>query len=64
MDAGIARARAAGKATGILIGEALVDHFLERDVQVIAVGSEIGLMARSADALAQRCYAKLNAVPA
>ncbi len=54
MDAGIKRAHELGKATGILIGEPLVDHFLELGVQIIAVGSEIGLMARSADALAQR----------
>jgi 2-keto-3-deoxy-L-rhamnonate aldolase RhmA len=58
MDAGIDIARGLGKACGILVGEPLVDHFLEKGVQVIAVGSEIGLMARAADALAQRCNAK------
>lgn len=62
MDAGIKRAHAHGKVTGILVGEPLVDHFVELGVQVIAVGSEIGLMARSADALAQRCNAKRRVV--
>lgn len=55
MDAGVARARELGKATGILIGEPLVEHFLAGGVQMIAVGSEIGIMARAADALLQRC---------
>jgi 4-hydroxy-2-oxoheptanedioate aldolase len=63
MTAGIKRARAHGKATGILVGEALVDHFLDAGVQMIAVGSEIGLMARAADGLAKRCNEKV-AVPA
>jgi 4-hydroxy-2-oxoheptanedioate aldolase len=55
MTDGVRRARAHGKATGILVGEPLVDHFLAAGVQMIAVGSEIGLMARAADALAKRC---------
>jgi len=59
MTDGIARARRHGKATGILVGEPLVDHFLAAGVQMIAVGSEIGLMARSADALAKRCNDRL-----
>ncbi len=63
MDRGIEIARGLGKVCGILVGEPLVDHFLERGVQVIAVGSEVGLMARAADALAQRCNAK-RPVPA
>jgi 2-keto-3-deoxy-L-rhamnonate aldolase RhmA len=58
MDAGVRRARELGKAAGILIGEPLVERYLELGTQIVAVGSEISLMARAADGLAQRCAEK------
>jgi 2-keto-3-deoxy-L-rhamnonate aldolase RhmA len=58
IDAGVTRARDLGKATGILIGEALVERYLALGTQIVAVGSEISLMARAADALAKRCEEK------
>lgn len=51
----VGRIRASGKAAGILWGEeAEAKRWLERGVNFIAVGSDLNLLARGADALATR----------
>lgn len=51
----IARIRAAGKAPGILTGiEADARRWLEAGCLFVAVGADVGILARQADALAQR----------
>ncbi|MCX7275031.1 MAG: HpcH/HpaI aldolase/citrate lyase family protein [Burkholderiales bacterium] len=55
IDDGIRRIRAAGKAPGILTSnEADARRWLALGAQFVAVGSDVGLLARSADALAAR----------
>ena len=52
---GIRRIRAAGKAPGILTSsEPDAKHWLSLGAQFVAVGSDVGLLARAADALIAR----------
>jgi len=57
MQGGMRRARAAGRASGILCGEAQVERYRQAGTQVIAVGSEVGLLVRGADDLVKRLSA-------
>ena len=59
MEAGMKRVRELGKVSGILCGEPQVDRYMKAGTQVIAVGSEVGLLVRGADDLVKR----LNALP-
>lgn len=55
IEAGIARIRAAGKAAGILIAdEALALRYLDLGATFVAVGTDVTILARGAEALAQR----------
>jgi 2-keto-3-deoxy-L-rhamnonate aldolase RhmA len=54
MEGGMRRAKAAGKPSGILCGEAQVECYRAAGTQVIAVGSEVGLLVRGADDLVKR----------
>lgn len=55
IDDGIRRIRAAGKAPGILTSsEPDAKHWLSLGAQFVAVGSDVGLLARAADALIAR----------
>jgi 4-hydroxy-2-oxoheptanedioate aldolase len=58
MEEGMRRARAVGKASGILCGEPHVERYRAAGTQVIAVGSEVGLLVRSADDLVKRLNAQ------
>lgn len=58
VESGVRMARRAGMPTGILLGEAFVDRFLEAGVQLMVVGSEVGLLVAAADGLATRLAAK------
>lgn len=60
MENGMRRAGRAGGVTGILCGEAQVDGYLGAGAQVIAVGSEVGLLVRGADDLAKRLRTRLG----
>jgi 4-hydroxy-2-oxoheptanedioate aldolase len=47
------RIRASGKAAGILVGdEKLAKHYIDIGFTFVAVGSDIGVLARGAEALA------------
>lgn len=59
MEAGMRRVKELGKASGILCGEAQVDRYMKAGCQIIAVGSEVGLLVGAADGLVRR----LNAMP-
>jgi 4-hydroxy-2-oxoheptanedioate aldolase len=59
MEVGMRRVHEIGKVSGILCGEAQVDRYMKAGTQVIAVGSEVGLLVSSADGLVKR----LNALP-
>jgi 4-hydroxy-2-oxoheptanedioate aldolase len=59
MEGGMRRVRELGKISGILCGEAQVDRYMKAGCQVIAVGSEVGLLVGAADGLVRR----LNAMP-
>ncbi len=51
----IARIRACGKAAGILVGdEKLAKHYIDIGCTFVAVGSDIGILARGAEALAAK----------
>jgi 4-hydroxy-2-oxoheptanedioate aldolase len=51
-----ARIRAAGKASGILTGDAAsAQRFLELGFTFVAVGSDVGVLARGTSALAAQC---------
>jgi 4-hydroxy-2-oxoheptanedioate aldolase len=53
IDAAVVRIRAAGKAAGILVGaETLARHYIDIGCTFVAVGSDIGVLARGAEALA------------
>ena len=53
IDDGIARVRAAGKAPGILTTDhALARHYLELGATFVAVGVDVGLLAKGARDLA------------
>jgi 4-hydroxy-2-oxoheptanedioate aldolase len=55
IDEGIERIRAAGKAPGILTGaEELARRWLALGALFVAVGADVGLLARGADALAKK----------
>ncbi|MFL6675213.1 MAG: aldolase/citrate lyase family protein [Massilia sp.] len=55
IDNAIARIRSCGKAAGILSGdEALARHWLAAGCNFVAVGSDVGILARGAEALAAR----------
>lgn len=54
MERGMRRAKELGKASGILCGEAQVERYLKAGTQVVAVGSEVGILVRGADELAKR----------
>jgi 4-hydroxy-2-oxoheptanedioate aldolase len=52
VDGAIARIHAAGQASGILTGnEALARHWAALGCRFLAVGADVGLLARAADAL-------------
>jgi 4-hydroxy-2-oxoheptanedioate aldolase len=51
---GIRRIRAAGKAAGILAGEAQAAMYMEAGASMVCLGSELGLLVKTADALAAR----------
>jgi 4-hydroxy-2-oxoheptanedioate aldolase len=59
MEAGMKRVRELGKVSGILCGEPQVERYMKAGTQVIAVGSEVGLLVRGADDMVKR----LNAMP-
>jgi 4-hydroxy-2-oxoheptanedioate aldolase len=59
MEAGMRRVKQLGKSSGILCGEAQVERYMQAGTQVIAVGSEVGLLVGAADGLVKR----LNALP-
>jgi 2-keto-3-deoxy-L-rhamnonate aldolase RhmA len=59
MEAGMRRLKELGKVSGILCGEPQVERYLKAGCQVVAVGSEVGLLVRGADDLVKR----LNALP-
>lgn len=51
----VRRIRACGKAAGILVGdEALARHYIDIGFTFVAVGSDIGILARGAEALAAK----------
>lgn len=55
IDDAMQRIRAAGKAPGFLTAdEALARRYIDMGCQFMAVGSDVGLLARSADALAKK----------
>ena len=55
IDDTLRRIRKAGKAPGILTGdEALARHYLEIGAQFVAVGADVGVLARATEALAAR----------
>lgn len=57
----IGRIRACGKAAGILTGdEALARHYIELGCTFVAVGSDISILARGAEALAARFKPSAN----
>ena len=58
MEAGMRRARTAGVVSGILCGEPQVERYRQAGAQVIAVGSEVGLLVRGADDLVRRLHAQ------
>lgn len=51
---GVRRIRAAGKAAGILAGEAQAQAYLDAGATLVCLGSDLGLLTRAADALAAR----------
>ncbi|RZJ26887.1 MAG: hypothetical protein EOO54_01230 [Haliea sp.] len=51
---GIRRIRAAGKAAGILAGEAQAPLYIEAGATMVCLGSDLGLLVKTADALAGR----------
>jgi 4-hydroxy-2-oxoheptanedioate aldolase len=57
MVQGMARAKAAGSVSGILCSEAQVETYKRVGAQVVAVGSEVGIMVRGADELVKRLNA-------
>lgn len=54
VDEGLRRIRQAGKTAGVLCAEADVPHYREAGANLFALGSDLGLLVKSADALAQR----------
>lgn len=58
LEEGIRTVRKHGKVAGILIGEGDCDKYLKLGVQMIVVGSEVGLFVQAADGLASRLAAK------
>lgn len=59
MEAGMKRVKELGKVSGILCGEAQAERYMKAGTQVVAVGSEVGLLVGAADGLVKR----LNAMP-
>jgi 4-hydroxy-2-oxoheptanedioate aldolase len=51
---GIRRARAAGKAAGILAGETQCRQYVDAGATMVCLGSDLGLLVRAADQLAKR----------
>jgi len=65
IESGIATIRAAGKAAGILIAdEALARRYLELGASFVAVGTDVTILARGAEALAARFAAARAVAPA
>jgi 4-hydroxy-2-oxoheptanedioate aldolase len=65
VEGAIARVRAAGKAAGILTAdEALARRYLELGCAFVAVGNDVSLLAKGADALAARFGLATPAAPA
>jgi len=55
IEAAVVRIRASGKAAGILVGdETLARHYIDIGFTFVAVGSDIGVLARGAEALAAK----------
>jgi 4-hydroxy-2-oxoheptanedioate aldolase len=55
IESGIAAVRAAGKPVGMLIAdEALARRYLELGASFVAVGTDVTILARGAEALARR----------
>lgn len=59
MEAGMKRCKELGKASGILCGEAQAERYMKAGCQIVAVGSEVGLLVGASDGLVKR----LNAMP-
>ena len=57
MELGMRRVRELGKVSGILCGDSQVERYMKAGTQVIAVGSEVGLLVRAADDLVKRVNA-------
>ncbi len=51
---GVRRIRAAGRAAGILAGEAQAQSYLDAGATMVCLGSDLGLLVKTADALAAR----------
>jgi 4-hydroxy-2-oxoheptanedioate aldolase len=65
VDDAIARVVASGKAAGILTGdEKLARRYLDAGALFVAVGNDVGLLARSAEALARRFKGGTSVSPA
>jgi 4-hydroxy-2-oxoheptanedioate aldolase len=55
IEAAVVRIRASGRAAGILVGdEKLARHYIDIGFTFVAVGSDIGVLARGAEALAAK----------
>lgn len=54
VGAGLRRIRQAGKSAGVLCAEADVPHYRDAGANLFALGSDLGLLVKTADALAQR----------
>ena len=54
IEKAVQRIKKAGKAPGYLIDEAAAQHWIDVGVQFIAVGSDVGVLARGAEALAAK----------
>ena len=64
IDDAIRRILKAGKAPGILMGdEALAKHYIELGARFVAVGTDVGLLARGSSTLAGRYGARAPAAP-
>jgi 4-hydroxy-2-oxoheptanedioate aldolase len=55
---GIRRIRATGKAACILAGEAQAQQYLDAGASMVCLGSDLGVLVKATDALAQRWIKK------
>ncbi len=61
---GVRRVAAAGKAAGILAGEAQAQAYLDAGATMVCLGSDLGLLVKAADTLAGRWVGKTASTPA